>query len=359
MKDTNRTWFLMGKELSHSITLEEEEELRALLAAEPELWYSYELIQAVYQMENVTQEYVQEIKSLLDNRIEPERLNLILLTKLEETDRQMPPAPPSKYRRLYRFAAVFAGVAIISLAAWLIFKPSTVKGPATVAMNEIVAPKGSRKHITLADGTTVWLNAGSKLSYPSDFNLANREVHLIGEAYFKVVHHDAYHFVVHTAEADIKDLGTTFNVKAYEGSSRTETTLIEGSLEVSLRKDPAKKMLMVPREKLVLQHKEDAQPKEVKVFEVSTIVPFEKTNDIVETAWVDNKLIFRNERFESLALMMERRYNVSITIKDKAIKEYQLTGIFKNEDLAQALKLLQVIAPFKFKINNEQVVIYK
>lgn len=359
MKDTNRIWFLMGKELSHSITVAEEEELRALLASEPELWYSYELIQAVYQMDDVTQEYVQEIKSLLDNRIEPERLNLILLTKLEETDRQLPPATPSKYRSLYRFAAVFAGVAVLSLAAWLIFKPAVVKEPASVAMHEIVAPKGARKHITLADGTTVWLNAGSKLSYPSNFSLAKREVFLSGEAYFKVVHHDEYNFIVHTAEADIKDLGTTFNVKAYEGSWKTETTLIEGSLEVSLRKDPAKKMLMVPREKLVLQHNQPTPSKEVKVFEVSTIVPFEKTNDIVETAWVDNKLIFRNERFESLALMMERRYNVSIIIKDNTIKEYQLTGIFRNENLTQALKLLQVIAPFKFKINNEQVIIYK
>lgn len=363
MKDTNRIWFLMGKELSHSITLAEEEELRTLLVSEPELWYSYELLQAVYHMDDVTQEYVQEIKSLLDNRIEPERLNLILLTKLEETDRQVTPAPPSKYKTLYRFAAVFAGIVVLTLAGWMIFKPAVINKPGGVAMSEIIAPKGSKKHITLADGTTIWLNAGSKLSYPSNFNLANREVYLSGEAYFKVIHHDKYNFVVHTAEADIKDLGTTFNVKAYEGSSRTETTLIEGALEVSLKKDPAKKMLMSPREKLVLQNKQPVAEKEheqpVQVFEVSTIVPYAKTNDIVETAWVENKLIFRDERFEHLATMMERRYNVSIVIEDKTIKEYQLTGIFKNENLTQALKLLQVIAPFKFKINNEQVLIYK
>jgi hypothetical protein len=81
MKDTGRIYFLMGKELSHTITPAEAAELKALLAADPELWYAYELIQAVNSLDDVTQEYVQEIRSLLDGKMEPEKLNALLLTR--------------------------------------------------------------------------------------------------------------------------------------------------------------------------------------------------------------------------------------------------------------------------------------
>lgn len=363
MKDTDRIWVLMGRELSHAITFEEQQELRELLSAEPELWYSYELIQAVNNLDDVTQEYVQEIRSLLDGRIAPEKLNAMLEQKLEETVDEETPPPVPKYRVLLQFAAAFAGVAILTWGGWSIFRNASKNKVPDTAMSEIVAPKGSKTQITLMDGTAIWLNAGSKLTYPKNFSLENREVYLTGEAYFKVAHNDAHPFIVHTAETDIRDLGTTFNVKAYAGSATTEATLIEGTIEVSMKKDPARKIRMAPGEKLVFHNnrspEENEQEKMAQVFEVSEIVPYAKTNDIVETAWVENKLIFRSERFADLAAMMERRYNISILIKNEEIKAYRLTGIFKNENVTEALKLLQVIAPFKFDIHNGQVIIDK
>jgi ferric-dicitrate binding protein FerR (iron transport regulator) len=239
------------------------------------------------------------------------------------------------------------------------------KAAVDVTMSEIVAPRGSKTHIVLADGTAIWLNAGSKLRYPQDFSLENREVFLAGEAYFKVPHNDEHSFIVHTPEATIRDLGTVFNVKAYTGSPVTEATLIEGAIEVSLEKKPDRKIRMSPGEKLVLHNKLAPVPAKqqpeaaVQLFEVSKIVPYAKTNDIVETAWVEDKLIFRNERFEDLAQMMERRYNISIVIKDQEIRDYQVTGIFRQENITEALKLLQVIVPFKYKMSNGQVIINK
>lgn len=332
MKDTDRIYFLMGKELSHTITPAEAEELKSLLAADPELWYAYEQIQAVNSMDDVTREYVQEIRSLLEVKAAP-------------------PVVRSGYFSPLRIAATLGGIIVMTLAGIALFRQGArQKAPSAVAMSEIVAPKGAKTHIVLADGTAIWLNAGSKLRYPSNFSLEHREVFLTGEAYFKVPHDNKHSFVVHTADATIRDLGTTFNVKAYTGSAVTEATLIEGAIEVSLEKDPQKKIRMSAGEKLVLHNK---QPK------VSKIVPYAKTNDIVETAWVADKLIFRNERFEDLARMMERRYNVAIVIKDDTVKNYRLTGIFKDEDITEALKLLQVIVPFTIKTNNGQIIINK
>ena len=78
-----------------------------------------------------------------------------------------------------------------------------------------------------------------------------------------------------------------------------------------------------------------------------------------ETAWVDNKFIFRDERFEDLAAMMEKRYNVSIVISSGEVKAYRLTGIFKNESAEEALKVLQVIAPFKYSMQHDSITIYR
>ena len=363
MNDTDRIYFLMGKELSYTITPAEAEELKALLAADPELWYAYEMIQAVNSLDDATREYVQEIRSLLDGKMEKEKINNLLPIKTADA---APERSSSGYRSLLRVAAVLGGIIVMTLGGISLFRQTPgEKMGAEIIMSEIVAPKNVKTHIVLADGTVVWLNAGSKLSYPANFSLENREVFLSGEACFKVPHNDKHSFIVHTPKAVIRDLGTTFNVKAYTGSPVTEATLIEGVIEVSFKTKQARKIRLSPGEKLVLRNKpaqtQDRQEPEAieQVFEISKIVPYAETNDIIETAWIEDKLIFRNERFEDLAKMMERRYNISIVIKDQEIRDYEVTGIFRNENMMEALKLLQVIVPFKIKLNNGQVIINK
>lgn len=355
----------MGKKLSASITHEEELELERLLFEDPELWYSYELLQAVISLDDVPEEFIKEIQSLLDKQAGPERLNNLLLYKLGTSGKEDENLASANKKYAFLASAIAFAALLLWFGVSVIKSPVNNKNPVS-AMHEIIAHKGSKTQIALADGTTIWLNAGSKLIYPKSFSMKNREVYLAGEAYFKVVHNDKHPFVVHTAEADIKDLGTTFNVKAYAGTETTETTLIEGSVEVVLKNNPSQKILMRPKEKLVLHNQQAIENKgSVKeqssdpIFEVSKIVPFSQTNDIIETAWVSDKLIFRNQRFEDLAKEMERRYNVTIVVRDEDVKEYQLTGIFKNESIDEALKLLQVIAPFTYKIDYERILITK
>lgn len=364
MKDTNRIWFLMAKKLSSSITSAEAQELEQLLASDPELWYSYELLEAVMNLEDVPEAFIKEIESLLDKQTEPQILNNLLLEQLNDGQLDRSALSASKFKKYSLYASALTFFVLLTWFGILVFTSGGQHKRSLSAMNEIIAPKGSKTQITLSDGTSIWLNAGSKLIYPKNFNLENREVYLIGEAYFKVVHHAKHSFTVHAPEADIYDLGTTFNVKAYAGSPTTETTLIEGSVEVVLKDNPDQKILIQPNEKLILHNKQLYRPDSKKIvadpiYEVFKLVPFSKTNEIVETAWVSNKLIFRNARFEDLAREMERRYNVSIAVRNDEVKDYQLTGIFTNESIEEAMQLLQAIAPFKYKISNGEIVIDK
>ncbi|TKC62370.1 DUF4974 domain-containing protein [Pedobacter hiemivivus] len=365
MKDTNKIWILMGKKLSGSITSEEEIEMESLLSEDPELWYTYELLLAVISLDDVPPEFIREIESLFIKEVDHQKLQNLLLEELG-------PSPnddniENHRSRKKKYWLVASGSFFTALLLWLVFpfitSYYTVPQPQVVAMHEIIAPKGIKVQVTLADKTQILLNSGSKLIYPKNFSMESREVSLIGEAFFKVTHNAEHSFVVHTAEADIKDLGTTFNVKAYKGSVTTETTLIEGSVEVVLKNNPSQKILMRPREKFILYNqqavvnnnseKEQSSP----IFEVHKIMPFSTTDDIVETAWVNDKLIFRSQQLGELTKEMERRYNVTIIVMDEVVRNYRVTGIFKNENIDEALKLLQVIAPFKFIRNNEKIII--
>ncbi len=110
--------------------------------------------------------------------------------------------------------------------------------------NEIVAKRGTKTKIILPDGSQVWLNSDSKLSYGARFNDTIREVSLEGEAYFDVIKDKNRPFVVMTNALNIRVLGTTFNIKSYAQDATIETTLIRGMIEVRKNKEPATKKIV-------------------------------------------------------------------------------------------------------------------
>ena len=169
---------------------------------------------------------------------------------------------------------------------------------------------------------------------------------------------------------DIKVLGTAFNVKAYPGEKNIETSLIRGSIEITLQGRNGT-IMMKPNDKLIIRNKagvsENNMGSTKKAVEMdSTVISMghltiakDKTT-IVETAWVDNKLVFDNEPFEAVALKMEKWYGVSIRFEDSKIKSAPLTGTFEKETIAEAMLALQLSTPvFKYKIINQTIIIFK
>jgi transmembrane sensor len=241
--------------------------------------------------------------------------------------------------------------------------------------NEITVKLGTKTKVQLPDGSHVWVNSDSKLTYAETFTGPTRDIYLEGEAYFDVVKDSKHPFIVHTAGIDIKVLGTAFNVKAYSAEPTIEATLVHGLIEVTKTNQPeASKILLHPHEKLIFDKKANEQSVIKPGLNVAesaivhdkpinpsiTITPLNKTladSALIETSWVYNRLSFEEEKFEDLVKKIERWFNVEITINNNRIRTYRSTGSFENETIDEALKELQYLVPFSYQINGRNIVI--
>jgi ferric-dicitrate binding protein FerR (iron transport regulator) len=247
---------------------------------------------------------------------------------------------------------------------------------APVQVSEVVTRNGSRTNLYLPDGTRVWLNAGSRITYNKDIgaagnNPANREVNLIGEAFFDVAHNPGQPFIIHTKRIDITVLGTSFNVKSYPSDKTTETILIHGSIEVAIRNKVNKKIILQPNEKLVVDNEDSTflqrhvsnRPAILLAQHPPLIIQkptYEHmTGAMVETSWVNERLIFQEETFGELAKQMERWYGVTITFSKPELQMLQFTGSFRQETIQQALHALTLTAAFNYTILGTQINIYE
>ncbi|MEO6636650.1 MAG: FecR family protein [Ginsengibacter sp.] len=276
-------------------------------------------------------------------------------------------------------AAVAASIIFGSYYYFTKNKLSNVPAAALVAnKNEVTAGRGVRTTMVLPDGSKVWLNSESKISYNDSFNDSVRDLYLEGEAYFDVKKNPEKPFIVHTSNIDIKALGTAFNVKSYARDKTIEASLIHGSIEIANQKEPkSAKVILRPHEKLIFQKElntisktlspdisEPSQKKsttgklDIPGIAVSVLPKDVPDSALKETSWVYNKLIFDGDNFYELADKMERWFNKKITFKNDKVASYRFRGVFENESIEQALEALQLTAAFNFKIDNNEVLIY-
>ena len=258
---------------------------------------------------------------------------------------------------------LFIGIYIISSSSQPKAEQITAQGN-----NEISTRNGSRSKIQLPDGSVVWLNAGSKLEYDKSFGNAMREVKLTGEAYFDVVKNPLKPFIVNTSSAKVKVLGTAFNVRCYPNDNKIETSLIRGSVEVTLNKRPEEKWILKPNEKLVLLNDYITPELKEKVVVKKThnepVIAIKKLtyqpgeSIAVEAAWAYNKLSFEDESFLEVANKMARWYDVSFKFKNEELENLMLHGSFTTETINQAMEALQYSFKFKYEIKDKQVTIY-
>jgi ferric-dicitrate binding protein FerR (iron transport regulator) len=208
---------------------------------------------------------------------------------------------------------------------------------------EIMAPRGSRIQFTLPDGSTGYLNGGSRLQYSGNFS-TNRKVNLNGEGYFEVVKDKRHPFIVQTKFADVKVYGTKFDVCAYESDPEFFTTLEEGSVSV-FNKTQKKSALLVPGEQSVINTSNGNMTNA-------------KVDAQLFTSWKDEILRFNNSPFNEVVTKMERWYGVKIML-DKSLRYSEnYTFTVKTESLREVLQLLSITTPMSFKIENDLVSIY-
>jgi transmembrane sensor len=345
----NRIVELLTRKIAGEATPDELGELSYLLTKYPDAVYYEALLEQVW---NLGQDGIQDN---LNEAFEKHKLR-----NQAELDFE------TKGKGLYSFfknnALVFAAIALIVFSTSLYFSNYYYSSNKLVRV-DIYAGKGIRKDVKLPDGTLVRLNSDSKLSYDLDMQRQNqRDVSLIGEAFFKVAHDKKRPFIVTTNKVAIKVLGTEFNVRDYPGDKESETTLIKGSIELTINDRSDQKFLLKPSEKLALVNNlNNTLNKSVSsVLMIDNISPV-KLGDreyIEEISWTENKFVFENESFEDMIPRLERWYNVKIILNDPTIRSYRFTGVFIKENIIQALEAMQLIKSFHYKLNENEVRIF-
>lgn len=369
-------WNLIAKKLSGEASADELLELENLLKAKPELHYSLQTIIDLWQPEQLFGD--KDADDAFNRHLERmQHLNVDFRTSQENNA-----VDNYKYtQKNYRFF-LWPALSLFVIGCLLFFgfkfflinsTPSAeLTNRAQKNVSEISTKNGSKTNLILPDGTKVWLNAGSALSYDSAYGRNIREVALSGEAFFDVVKNKEKPFVIHTSKINIRVLGTEFNVRSYPTDKTTEASLIRGSIEVTFKDKPGKKIVLKPNEKIVVENDRKMgnamdsshQGSQVKMNEmpgtaIKNLTHEYKTGTIIETSWVENKLIFQDESFEDISMQLERWYGVSIKFENEQLKGTHLTGSFKNETIRQALEALKFTASFNYEIDgNNNVTIF-
>ena len=272
------------------------------------------------------------------------------------------PVQPSLIRRLPVWIKAAAVIAGISMAAALVFRAVHLSGKQYATMPQVIAKNGRKIQQVLPDGSSIWLNAGSSLTYAAGYGKSNREVFLQGEAYFDVAPDKDLPFLVHAGRLTVKVLGTSFNVRAYKEEANIETALIKGKVEVQVDDEAEKKIVLLPNEKLTIPRQPVADSlASAKMNEPQVkyaVQALSKQNDSAgynEIAWINNRLVFLNEPFDVVAQKMERWYDVRIHFLRQSLAQEVLSGIFQKETIDQALQVMQMTTSFSFRRDGKDI----
>lgn len=218
-------------------------------------------------------------------------------------------------------------------------------------MNEVVIPFGKKSQLILADGTKVWLNAGSRMAFPNKFSGKKREVFLEGEAYFEVAHNAKVPFYVNTNDISIKVLGTKFNISAYKTDKQTEAVLLEGKVAVRDRSA----MGLLNRETLLAPNQKASFNRENKTISISNEVDAD-----FAIAWTEGWFKFSQQNLNGVLNKLQRYYNVQFVFDSGFSTADLITGkLDLKESIEQTMLALGDVAGIKYRINGDQVVIEK
>lgn len=240
-------------------------------------------------------------------------------------------------RLLWMRVASAAAVVLLCMAGWLAYEAWR---PAPMLM---VSTLAETRTVVLPDQTEVTLNRYSTLSYPERFKEKRRKVHLQGEAYFEVAKDAEHPFIVKAEAVKVQVLGTHFNVEAYPGDAEVRTTLLEGSVAVSLKGE---------NQRLVLAPNESAIYNKEKGTLVQEAAPGAKN----EILWRKGIILFDQLPLHEIARQLSNAFQTDIRIDDPQLQNYRMTATFDtNEDLTQILDLLKNAGNFNYKKENNTI----
>lgn len=360
-------WILIGKKLSGEATPEELRELDELLQQNGAERYPVYLLEEIWKSQNPA-----KLNDELENKWAAFETKLNIAEEEENMEEARIAAEEEsesrrKVIRRIKIASWTVAASLMFGAIWF-FAPRKTE---SARVSQITAPKSGLSKIQLPDGTKVWLNSGSKLTYDANsYGTEFRKVSLTGEGFFDVVKDPQHPFIVTTPTISIRVLGTEFNLRSYANDVTSEASLVRGRIELTVLKNPEKKIILKASEKLTVFNNEQTAPEapspvksapetdEVPMIDLSRIHQAKTDTLPSEALWIENKLAFDAEDFGSIAQKLERRYNVTIVFENDDLKKLRFTGRFQNEPINKALNALRTTVNFHYKTENNQIEIY-
>jgi len=243
-------------------------------------------------------------------------------------------------------------VAVIVTALFLITRSIRSRHPMLTEQDKTLATDpGFRSNFLLPDGTQVWLNAGSHLTYKTRPISHFRQADLEGEAYFAVARDNDHPFLVHSKDLElIIDSNATLDLNAFRDDSTTQVSIFKGSAEVLFHNNTSSRMILRPVDKLIVPQYN---------WHISMDKPMYLSQDSLyaEMAWTKNHLAFNDISFEELIFRLQRWYNVKFTVNDDNLRKHRFSAMLTDPALAKTLETLQRAEPFHYRIDKDQVFI--
>ena len=213
--------------------------------------------------------------------------------------------------------------------------------PTGTIRNTLIVPRGGEFTLTLSDGTKVWVNSDSQLTYPVNFTDSTREVTISGEAYFSVNHSDVP-FIVKTDRGDITVLGTEFNVNNYPGSRETITTLVNG--KIAYLAPDGEKFVLTPEQQIVI--KQDGQ-KEIKTVDTR-----------YATSWKTGLFLFQEMRLEDIMNQLERWYDIHVFYTEESVKDLHFSGdLSRFKNIGTFIEMFEKSSDVKIEVRGKNIII--
>ncbi|WP_195370473.1 MULTISPECIES: FecR family protein [Parabacteroides] len=204
----------------------------------------------------------------------------------------------------------------------------------------VSAEKGQRAFVTLPDSTKVWLNSDTKISYPADYGMKERNVALVGEAYFEVAKNPAKRFVVETKGMQVEALGTAFNINSYKNDNKIIASLFSGSVRVSYEDHVA---ILKPHESVKVD------------LLTRNFLQYEDNNLKDIALWRENEITFDGESLEEIAGIINRLYNTTIYIEDESLKKECYIGTVRNNSLENFIDIINLTTPVVYENKGDTV----
>lgn len=225
-------------------------------------------------------------------------------------------------------------------------------GERGIALNTLTTAKGEQYQIALPDGTRVWLNAATSLTFPATFaNASQRKVELSGEAYFEVAKNKKQPFIVKTDKQQVEVLGTHFNISSYSDEQSAKTTLVEGSIKINTSS------LYTGGEKM---RESILKPGQQSTLNSKGIITIEQVAVDDATAWKNGKFVFDNESIESIMRRLVRWYDFEVIYEGQDVKELPFTGsISRYSNISKILDKITYTQNIHFKIEGRRITVMK